>query len=231
MLETAPPQERPDRVGEFFSKFAGSWDSLYGAKRNVLWRLIDDLFRRDIYERYQLTFAELGKDLSGKALIDVGCGSGVYCFEAAKRGASRVVGLDVSEGMIALARSEAAASPVRRSCEFACSAFPPATTSDVIKEKFDDAIVMGVMDYVADATEFLSRLRPLVSDRVMVSFPGRHWLRAPLRSYRYKLLGRCAIYTYDQKEIENAFASAGFNSFTVKRLNHSGICYFVTGRC
>ena len=34
-------------------------------------------------------------DLSGKAVLDVGCNSGQLCFEAKKRGASRVVGIDI----------------------------------------------------------------------------------------------------------------------------------------
>ncbi len=34
------------------------------------------------------------QDLSGKSLLDVGCHFGFWCFEAANRGASKVVGLD-----------------------------------------------------------------------------------------------------------------------------------------
>lgn len=37
----------------------------------------------------------LPKSLSGKSFIDIGCWEGFFCVEALKRGASRVVGLDM----------------------------------------------------------------------------------------------------------------------------------------
>jgi ubiquinone/menaquinone biosynthesis C-methylase UbiE len=40
-------------------------------------------------------------DFSGKSVLEVGCGSGVLCIEAAKRGASRVVGIDIEATDIA----------------------------------------------------------------------------------------------------------------------------------
>ncbi len=43
-------------------------------------------------------------DLDGKAVLDMGCGSGLYAREIARAGAARVVGVDVSEGMLAHAR-------------------------------------------------------------------------------------------------------------------------------
>src|SRR5688500_4813236 len=35
------------------------------------------------------------QDLTGKTVLDLGCSFGFFCFEAVKRGASRVVGFDV----------------------------------------------------------------------------------------------------------------------------------------
>lgn len=47
-------------------------------------------------------------DLAGRSLLDVGCNSGMYCFEAARRGASRVVGIDVDRRRLDQARTLAA---------------------------------------------------------------------------------------------------------------------------
>src|SRR3989442_9931636 len=93
------------QVGRFFSQFAKDWDDLYGGKRNFFWRAFDHAFRRDIYERYQLTFDALGKDLRGASVLDIGCGSGVYCLEAARRGAREVIGIDMTDERVALAHS------------------------------------------------------------------------------------------------------------------------------
>jgi SAM-dependent methyltransferase len=43
-------------------------------------------------------------DLSDQVVLDIGCGSGLYCRRLAQRGAERVVGLDESEGMLDYAR-------------------------------------------------------------------------------------------------------------------------------
>ena len=43
-------------------------------------------------------------DLSGRDVLDFGCGTGMYSRWIKERGARRVVGYDVSEGMLAYAR-------------------------------------------------------------------------------------------------------------------------------
>ena len=43
-------------------------------------------------------------DLQGKSVLDLGCGYGWHCRFAAGRGAKRVLGLDLSEKMIAEAK-------------------------------------------------------------------------------------------------------------------------------
>lgn len=47
-------------------------------------------------------------DLSGKTVLDVGCNSGMYCFECKKENASRVVGIDPQIHRIEQARTLAA---------------------------------------------------------------------------------------------------------------------------
>ena len=214
-------------VNRFFSGFAETWDSLYGGRRSYPVRMFDHAFRRDIYERYELTFDHLGADLTGKTVLDVGCGSGVYCFEAARRHASRVVGIDVAEGMIQMARDRSRELGYDGVCEFVPCGLPPGRDVPALRQTYDYAIVMGVTDYVQDVDEFLRALFPLVAGSAILSFSGKHWLRAPLRRHRYRLLGRCPVYTYDDKSIRRACAQGGFERVDIRRLDHSGICYIV----
>src|SRR5262249_37320591 len=58
------------------------------------------------------TIAGLVGDLAGKSVLDLACGEGYYTRMLRQRGASRVVGVDLSEGMIALARNEEARAPL-----------------------------------------------------------------------------------------------------------------------
>jgi 2-polyprenyl-3-methyl-5-hydroxy-6-metoxy-1,4-benzoquinol methylase len=213
------------RVERLFTDRARVWDALYDGRQGPVARLVDRHFRRDIYERYALTFAELSADLPSSTILDVGCGTGVYCVEALRRGAAKVTGIDVSRQMIAHARARAAANGCEGKTEFLCSEFP---SGSLTGRHFNFAIVMGVMDYVGDPRPFLAELRRLVTGRAVLSFPGRHWFREPLRRYRYKLLRRCAVYGYGESEIHSLCLDAGFERATIRRLDHSGICYIVT---
>ena len=48
----------------------------------------------------------LAPDLAGKAVLDLGCGYGENCAEFKERGASRVLGIDISEKMLEVATAE-----------------------------------------------------------------------------------------------------------------------------
>jgi toxoflavin synthase len=58
------------------------------------------------------TLCELAGDLAGKSVLDLACGEGFYSRVLRRGGAARVVGVDSSGGMIALAREEEARSPL-----------------------------------------------------------------------------------------------------------------------
>jgi 2-polyprenyl-3-methyl-5-hydroxy-6-metoxy-1,4-benzoquinol methylase len=81
---------------------------------------IQDLLEREklVYQKIELPYglATSGKDRSqtsdmifadsikGKSVLDIGCCLGYFCHEAIRRGASRVVGIDVDENRIRQAR-------------------------------------------------------------------------------------------------------------------------------
>src|SRR6266446_3934791 len=171
------------RVNRFFSDFAGHWDALYGGKRNKFWRVFDRLFRNDVLERFQITMELLGTDLTQKSVLDIGCGSGVYDIEIVRRGATKVLGIDLSAGMIALAKEYSRHAGCEDSCEFVCANFPPDRPIEALNQTFDYGIAMGVMDYISDPVSFLRQTRPLITQFLILSFPGHHWLREPLRRY------------------------------------------------
>ena len=45
-------------------------------------------------------------DLEGKAVLDLGCGCGEHCAEYQRRGASKIIGVDISEKMLSVAKAE-----------------------------------------------------------------------------------------------------------------------------
>jgi SAM-dependent methyltransferase len=54
----------------------------------------------------QHTLFMLAGDLHGLSVLDLACGEGIYSRTAKRHGAARVVGVDLSKGMIDLAREE-----------------------------------------------------------------------------------------------------------------------------
>ncbi len=65
---------------------------------------------RSAVEAY--SFMELIGDLNGKAVVDVACGEGYFTRKLRQAGAARVLGLDISEMMIELARAQEMTDPV-----------------------------------------------------------------------------------------------------------------------
>jgi ubiquinone/menaquinone biosynthesis C-methylase UbiE len=64
-------------------------------------------FTRIPLRRYveQHSVYQIFGDVSGISVLDLACGTGYYTRELRRRGAARVVGVDLSEGMIQVARS------------------------------------------------------------------------------------------------------------------------------
>lgn len=58
------------------------------------------------------TYFQIMGDLTGKSVLDLGCGQGFYPRQIKQRGAAKVVGVDTSEKMIELARMEETREPL-----------------------------------------------------------------------------------------------------------------------
>jgi predicted TPR repeat methyltransferase len=95
-------------------------------------------------------------DLTGAAVLDIGCGSGLYTRRIRSHGARRVVGIDESEGMVAYAKAREREE--RLGIEYLVGPLPASEY-----EAFD--LVLGV--YVLPYATTLGELRALcaLSDR------------------------------------------------------------------
>ena len=82
-------------------------------------------------------------DVQGKCVLDLGCGYGWHCRYAARQGAACVVGIDVSEKMIARARQDERYGRIHYAvCALEAYAYP--------RETFDLVISNLALHYVAD---------------------------------------------------------------------------------
>lgn len=90
----------------------------------------------------------------GLDVLDAGCGVGRWSIELAKRG-NRVVGLDVSETMVSLARKNAQQTGV--DCDFAVGS----VVSSRFERRFDVVLTVTVLQHVIDDGEFRAAIRNL----------------------------------------------------------------------
>jgi 2-polyprenyl-3-methyl-5-hydroxy-6-metoxy-1,4-benzoquinol methylase len=210
------------RTQRYFDHHAAQFDAIYHEGQPIQ-RVLNRTFRKAIYQRFAITFEQAG-DVAGKTVLDVGCGSGRYAVEFAKRGASRVVGVDYAPGMLALAREYAEAKGVAARCEFIQGDF----TAQMIDQRFDVVIAIGVFDYQDRPVEFLRKMGQHCSGRLIATFPGRSLIRMPLRKFRY-WLGNCPVLFYREQEVRDIATRAGLRRVTIIPIHTSGTGFVLVG--
>lgn len=209
------------QAGTFFDSFAETFDTFYDGKRSVVMQWIDRHYRNDMFARYSLTFERLG-DLTAKRGLDIGCGSGPYVAEALKRGAGHVVALDPAPSMLQLTRQRVEKLGKLDQLTVVEGYFPEKAPPG----PFDFAIIMGVLDYVADPVAFFRALRGILTGKAAVSFPSQHWFRTPIRRVRYKLRN-CPVYFYTEPQIRSIGKEAGFGTVDIIKIPGAGMDYHV----
>jgi 2-polyprenyl-3-methyl-5-hydroxy-6-metoxy-1,4-benzoquinol methylase len=200
----------------YFASFSDDYHRAFdGTGQNPLHRLINRLFRRRTFQLRSADVKDVLTRLSpaGKHVLDVGCGSGELSVEAARLGA-RVTGVDVVEGMVAIARDLANTAGVADRTEFrvgdALSAdLPPA----------DICLLVGVIEYYRDADAVIARLCATARQAVIVvDTRGPLWRRTLRYGLaRYKGFN---LHYHPPERLAQAARSAGFSE-TERRVGHS----------
>lgn len=145
-------------------------------------------------------------DFDGKSFLDVGCNEGFFCGFARFQGASRVVGIDHSQGFISRARSRFP------DCEFICTGW-----DQLPDERFDVILLASALHYADDQPALIKTLTGMLTpDGVLVLevgiassekaewtkvrrgideryFPSMPKLREVLTDYAWKWMGRSVL--------------------------------------
>lgn len=211
-----------DRTQRYFDRHAAAFDSLYHEGQPIS-RAFNRAFRKAIYERFAITF-EASEPVAGNSILDIGCGSGRYAVEFARRGAARVVGLDYAAGMLNLAREYAHSSGVADRCEFVQGDF----TALQVNERFDTVIAIGVFDYQDKPVEFLRRMAHCSRGRIIATFPGKSLIRMRIRQVRYWLKD-CPVLFYTETDVRRIAADAGIAQPRIIPIRTSGTGFVLVG--
>lgn len=157
---------------------------------------------------------ELIGDVSGKRVLDVGCGSGVFIVELTKRGAY-VVGVDYSNKMLEEAKRQLSFFKVPKSRYTVKNA--DATKLPFKNGEFDVILATGLTDYLSDQQNklFIKEAKRVLAKngKLIVSFPVAESPFSFLRSgvglkIRQKLFNLPPIEnSFTKDRIKNLFAA------------------------
>jgi 2-polyprenyl-3-methyl-5-hydroxy-6-metoxy-1,4-benzoquinol methylase len=205
----------------YWNNEADAFQRIYTHRKSKLSNVLDNVFRKDMYERFVFTIKNC-EPVKDRSFLDVGCGNGLYSFDLVRKGARRVLGLDISEVMIGLCKEASEKENLTDRCEF--------IQTDLLEyksnEKFDVSFGIGLFDYIKDPSPVLKKMREMSTDKVILAFP-RYWTwRAPVRKVRLNARG-CDVFFYTKSRLNELLRDAGFKRHEIHRVGklHCVIAY------
>src|SRR6478736_4447781 len=136
-VNTAP---NLDGHQELTRRIAEKGDWFHNINLNGVWTAPNHFLGDFPNVKWKHISPELPADLSGKSVLDIGCNGGFYSIELKKRGASRVLGIDLDTRYLNQARF--AAEVYQLDIQFqAMSVYDVGS----LGEKFDIVLFMGVL--------------------------------------------------------------------------------------
>lgn len=193
------------RAKSYFDELAPEYDRAFRRSgRDPLSALVNRCFRGKTFVRrmrlLESLFAEVG--LSGKTLLDLGCGSGQVSLLAARMGA-RVHAVDIAPRMLEIARQGAQAAGVADRVAFeegdvASQGYPPA----------DVVLLVGVIEYYADFAAVIRRAAESTRAKLVVAHTSRVAYRVLLRRLLFAFRG-ASLYFHPMDDVVRAGEAAG----------------------
>ncbi len=104
--------------------------------------------------------------LSGKSVLDLGCNFGNFCFEAANRGAARVVGIDVDPENIR--KAGLLADCMGANVEF----YQSNVETDPITDDFDYVLCLNLLHHLSDPIALLDKLIARTKEYLILEIAG-----------------------------------------------------------
>ena len=126
----------------------------------------------DIVEKPALF--SLCPDLTDKKVLDLGCGYGENCREFSKSGASKVVGIDISEKMLSLAKKE----NILKNVSFIKMSMSDLSSLD---GKFNVVFSSLAVHYIEDFDKLLTEIYRLLDENGLLIFSQEHPLTTALQ--------------------------------------------------
>lgn len=195
----------------YWDREAQAFHAIYSREKSLLLKVADQVLRRDMFDRFVFTLDNC-KPIGGRSFLDVGCGDGLYSAELAKKGAKKVIGIDISSNMLEIARKEARLRKLTN-CKFLNSNIQDMNS----RELFDVVIGIGLFDYIKDPIPTLSEMKERAKTKIILSFPRLWTWRAPVRKARLMTRG-CPVYFYSLQRIKSILKITGLKKYRISKI-------------
>ena len=166
-MATADYQERRAAIEDYFDRTAADVWARLTSEEPVSG--IRETVRRGREQMRNLLLSWLPDDLTGKTVLDAGCGTGVIAIELAHRGA-HVVAVDLSRSLIELAQERYADLPEYQRIEFVVG-----DMRAIDDRRFDHVLAMdSIIHYEpVHGVQTLERLAASVDESMVFTFAPR----------------------------------------------------------
>ncbi|MEM9222681.1 MAG: magnesium protoporphyrin IX methyltransferase [Pseudomonadota bacterium] len=162
--------KKRDALEHYFDRTAAdAWRALTSDEKVSRIRATVRAGREDMRRRIM---ARLGENLSGRHLLDAGCGTGALSLEAARRGGT-VTAIDVSPTMVDIARERAGDGEAEDVA--AAVTFRAGDMVNEAKGPFDHVVAMDSLIHyeLSDILSALTTWAPLVTRSIVFTFAPR----------------------------------------------------------
>ena len=204
----ANPKEIKE-VANFFHGYAVDFDSIYGhtdAKKRSAWqKFLDKYFRESMRIRFDLA-QQYAANPTIKTVLDVGCGSGVYCEALLEKGKT-VTGIDIAEGMLTLAKEKTKRFNNSGKIEYIHDGY----LNHRFNQEFDAAILTGFFDYIQNPLDIFKKLETDITREIYMSFPKSGGFLGWQRKIRYSWR-KCPLFYYSEKDIQQLLKKMGWEN-------------------
>jgi 2-polyprenyl-3-methyl-5-hydroxy-6-metoxy-1,4-benzoquinol methylase len=181
-------------VIDYFEEIAVDFDSYYERPKGFLSNVINIWLRKPgLIRRLNITLKECNPK-KGMKILDIGCGSGKFVVECAKKKAE-VIGIDTSKEMIEIAKKFCKKNNVEADLRVGDA------TKQLPKDN-DVCVALGVIEYFKNPKSLLKNMIESTNEngKIIFSVPSLFSFQTPLRKI---LLGykKIKCYYYTKKRV------------------------------
>ena len=214
----------PDDMGKYWDDQVLEWErSSYAASEanrgsvGLIERLAG-LLRGHIRARQVSCLEYLEPHVSGKVCLELGCATGSTCFALLEKGASKVIGLDISKKAVEVATSQAVSRGINSERlnfhQFAAGDMLPGGLEAL---QVDISLGLGIAEYIEPQT-FLEFVKSVAAKQIYFSFDEKRINLQKALHFVYRNIKSIPYYkTYTQDEVKALLGHADYPNLQTYR--------------